>query len=76
MGVGFSGVLGQAWVRLAAGVGAFVCLAAAAASQGAPSGDGVVNVRFGGDRTQTRVVIELGRSAKGRIIQDGSGQLR
>ena len=72
MGVGFSGVLGQAWVRLAAGVGAFVCLAAAAASQGAPSGDGVVNVRFGGDRTQTRVVIELGRSAKGRIIQDGS----
>jgi N-acetylmuramoyl-L-alanine amidase len=73
MGVGLSGMMGQTWVRLTAGVAAFLCLAAAAASQGAPSTDGVVNVRFGGDRTQTRVVIELGRSAKGRIVNDGAG---
>jgi N-acetylmuramoyl-L-alanine amidase len=72
MRAGLIGVMGSTWVRLAAGVGAFLCLAAAAASQGAPSPDGVVNVRFGGDRTQTRVVIELGRSVKGRLIDDGA----
>ncbi|MDR3512877.1 MAG: N-acetylmuramoyl-L-alanine amidase [Caulobacteraceae bacterium] len=66
-------MIGSTWVRLAAGVGAFLCLAAAATSQGATSPDGVLNVRFGGDRTQTRVVIELGRSAKGRLIDDGTG---
>jgi N-acetylmuramoyl-L-alanine amidase len=72
MKVGLADVMGQAWVRLTAGLGAFLCLAAAAASQGATSDDGVVNVRFGGDRTETRVVIELGRSAKGRILNDGA----
>jgi N-acetylmuramoyl-L-alanine amidase len=72
MRVGLNGAMGSGGVRLAAGVGAFLCLAAAAASQGAPASDGVINVRFGGDRAQTRVVIELSRSAKGRFIEDGS----
>jgi N-acetylmuramoyl-L-alanine amidase len=71
MRVGLKGLIGSTWVRVAAGVGAFLCLAAAAASQGATSPDGVVNVRFGGDGNQTRVVIELGRSVKGQLIADG-----
>jgi N-acetylmuramoyl-L-alanine amidase len=50
-----------------------LCLVAAAASQGAPAPDGVVNIRFGGDRNETRVVIELGHSAKGKLVSDGSG---
>ena len=37
------------------------------------SGDGVVNIRFGGDRSETRVVIELGRSVKGKVLGDGAG---
>jgi N-acetylmuramoyl-L-alanine amidase len=72
MRVGLAGAMGQGWVRLATGAAAFLCLAAAAASQGAPANDGVVNLRFGGDRTETRVVIELGHTAKGRLIADGA----
>jgi N-acetylmuramoyl-L-alanine amidase len=72
MGVGLIGRMGRAWVRVSAGVAAFLCLAAAAASQGAPQADGVVNVRFGGDHSETRVVIELGHSAKARFIDDGA----
>jgi N-acetylmuramoyl-L-alanine amidase len=40
--------------------GATLCQAAAQ--------QGVLNVRFGGDQNQTRVVIELGQAAKGRMI--------
>ena len=72
MGLGLIGMMGRAWVRLAAGVAAFLCLTVAAASQGAPPADGVVNVRFGGDHNETRVVIELGHSAKARFIDDGA----
>ena len=72
MRVGLKSALGSVRVRLAAGLGAVLCLAAAAASQGQTSPEGVMNVRFGGDRTQTRVVIELSRSAKVRILNDGA----
>ena len=72
MRVGLKGALGSVRFRVAAGIGAVLCLAATAFSQGQPSPDGVMNVRFGGDRSQTRVVIELGRSAKARIINDGA----
>jgi N-acetylmuramoyl-L-alanine amidase len=72
MGVGLSGVLGSGWVRLAAGAGALLCLVAAAASHSAPTADGVVNVRFGGDRSETRVVIELSHASKGKLVGDGS----
>ena len=72
MGVGLSGVLGSGWVRLAAGAGALLCLVAAAASHSAPTADGVVNVRFGGDRNETRVVIELSLASKGKLTGDGS----
>jgi N-acetylmuramoyl-L-alanine amidase len=35
--------------------------------------DGVLNVRFGGDQNETRVVVELDKAAKGRLIDDGQG---
>ena len=42
-------------------------VAAAAAAQGDPSGD-VLKVRLGGDAHQTRVVVELDRSVKGKLL--------
>jgi N-acetylmuramoyl-L-alanine amidase len=65
------GAIGSAWGRFAAAIGAVLCLAAAAASQG-PQGKGdVLSVRFGVDPNQTRVVIEMLQGAKGQLI-DGS----
>jgi N-acetylmuramoyl-L-alanine amidase len=66
------GAIGSTWGRLAAAVGAVLCLAAAAVSQSAPGADGVTAVRLGGDATTTRIVIEMGQSAKGRLIADGA----
>ncbi len=65
------GAIGSTWGRLAAALGAVLCLAAAAASQGAPGADGVVAVRLGGDMTTTRIVIELDQAAKGHLIAAG-----
>lgn len=50
------------------------CAAALAASQGLASGAAgeVMRLRFGGDAQRTRVVIDLDRSARGRVIEDGS----
>src|SRR5579872_5704856 len=72
MRVGLASVLGSMWARLSVGAAAVLCLAAAAASHGAPIPDGVVNVRFGGDQTETRVVIELSRAAKGKVLGDAA----
>jgi N-acetylmuramoyl-L-alanine amidase len=78
MGLGLKGAMGQTSARRTAGALAFLCLAASlglgtqAAAQSGPANEGVVNVRFGGDRAQTRVVIELSQSAKGRIVNDGA----
>ncbi|HEY3815234.1 MAG TPA: N-acetylmuramoyl-L-alanine amidase [Caulobacteraceae bacterium] len=66
------GAISSTWGRLAAALGAVLCLAAAAVSQSAPGADGVTAVRLGGDATTTRIVIELGQTAKGRLIADGS----
>lgn len=50
------------------------CMAAFAASQGLASGarGEIMRLRFGGDAQRTRVVIDLDRSARGRVIEDGS----
>src|SRR5690606_11042993 len=45
-------------------------VAGAVAATGAGSGD-VVQVRFGGDTRATRVVVELSRSATGRLVETG-----
>jgi N-acetylmuramoyl-L-alanine amidase len=65
------GAIGSTWGRVAAALGAVLCLAAAAVSQGSHGADGVVAVRLGGDMTTTRIVIELDQTAKGRLIAAG-----
>lgn len=45
-----------------------VVAVALAAGQGRASGGGVTKVRFGGDSRETRIVVELGRSARGRLL--------
>ena len=49
-------------------------VAAAAAAQGDPS-VGVLKVRLGGDAKQTRVVIELDRTATGKLISETDGRV-
>jgi N-acetylmuramoyl-L-alanine amidase len=65
-----SGAIGSAWGRLAAALGAVLCLAAAA-SQSPVGAENVLGVRLGGDMTMTRVVVELNQTAKGRLIAPG-----
>jgi N-acetylmuramoyl-L-alanine amidase len=62
--------IGSAWGRLAAALGAVLCLAAAA-SQSPVGAENVLGVRLGGDMTMTRVVVELNQTAKGRLIASG-----
>lgn len=45
---------------------------AVATAQGPAPAAGVQKVRFGGDRAETRVVIDLDRAAVGRLIADGA----
>ena len=66
------GGVGTMWGRLAGALAACVCLIAAAPSLAAPAGSGVLNVRLGGDRQETRVVVEMSQGSKGRVIADGS----
>ena len=59
-------LLASRWAKAAGVALAGVCALAAASSHGA-SGGGVLKVRLGGDAAQTRVVVELDRSAKARL---------
>ena len=53
---------------------ALTCLGAAPSHEASPGG--VIKVRFGGDQNQTRVVVELDRSTRGKLLADGGdGQL-
>ena len=72
------GVIGARWKRLAAACGAFLCLAAAAAAShsAAAAAGGVSKVRFGGDQTETSVVVELDRATQARIVTDDPSALR
>jgi N-acetylmuramoyl-L-alanine amidase len=66
--------MGASWSRALAGtLGAALCLGVAAASHSQPAHEGVQSVRFGGDGRETRVVIEMDRSAHGRA-EDGAGR--
>lgn len=62
------------WGRgLGAGVGRFIAAMAALACMGASpwaaqGPTGVTKVRFGGDQNATRIVLELDRSARGKLI--------
>ena len=63
-------VFGLGLGRLAVMSAALVCLGAAAPSDFANSS--VLKIRFGGDQRTTRVVVELDRSTRGRLLADGS----
>jgi N-acetylmuramoyl-L-alanine amidase len=58
---------------LAAGV---IGMAAVAASHAATTSAGVLNVRLGGDALETRIVIDLDRSASGKVAADGADDRR
>ncbi len=58
-------------------VGAAVgCLAVVAGAQAAGSGGDVLKVRLGGDQTETRIVIDLSRSASGKVASNGADDRR
>jgi N-acetylmuramoyl-L-alanine amidase len=59
------------WAIAIAAVGLAIGLGAAAAPKGSASQPGLVRVRFGGDDTSTRVVIELSRSTHAKLVSDG-----
>ena len=65
------------WVRAALIVGGLTTAGVAVATaQGPAAPAGVQKVRFGGDRTETRVVIDLDRAAAGKLISDGASDQR
>ena len=65
------------WVRAALIVGGMTTAGVAVATaQGPAAPAGVQKVRFGGDRTETRVVIDLDRAAAGKLISDGASDQR
>jgi N-acetylmuramoyl-L-alanine amidase len=65
-----AGIFGAWRGRLAAGV-AVLSLACVAVSRGAESA-APLKLRFGGDQTQTRVVLELDQAAQAQVISDGA----
>ena len=70
-------MIGKTWLGLAGALGAMMLLGVGAVShaQPAPARQGVLNVRFGGDAHETRVVVEMDRAAKGRAeTGDGPGR--
>ena len=67
------GLARAGWLKAAFIVaGLTVTGVAVAMAQGQAPAAGVQKVRFGGDRAETRIVIDLDRAAVGRLIADGS----
>ena len=62
------------WAKAGLLLTAVAGLAAAAAARGAE--DGVTRVRFGGSLSETRVVLELDKSARGRLVETPEGGAR
>lgn len=70
-------VMKRGRLRVVAAAGAGLgCLAAVAVSHAAAVEAGVLKVRLGGDRAETRIVIDLDHSATGKVVSDGSGDRR
>ena len=72
MSGGLARSIGVGLGRLLAIGAAVACLGAAPWDTGASS---IVKVRFGGDQSQTRIVVEMNRSTEGRRL-DGDSALR
>ena len=73
VGVAFDRFGKRTLAAVAAGV---CCLAIAAVGQANASGGGVLKVRLGGDQAETRVVIDLDRSATAKVASDGQDDRR
>src|SRR5688500_8934295 len=61
---------------LAAAAAGVCCLAVVAAAQAANVTAGILKVRLGGDQVETRIVIDMNRSATGKIASDGAQDRR
>ncbi len=70
MGARGVSTVAAALMRLSAAACALALMGAAPGPDAA--GYDVSKVRFGGDQSTTRVVIELARSTRGRLVRDGS----
>jgi N-acetylmuramoyl-L-alanine amidase len=68
MGLGAVEIVCRSAARIAAITLALGCMGAAPFDG---QGSGVKNVRFGGDQSQTRIVLELDQSAHGRLMDPG-----
>ncbi len=67
------GLARTGWLRAILIVGGLtVAGVTVATAQGPAPAAGVQKVRFGGDRSETRVVIDLDRAAVGRLVADGA----
>jgi N-acetylmuramoyl-L-alanine amidase len=67
------GLARAGWLKAALIVGGLtVAGVAVATAQGPAPAAGVQKVRFGGDRLETRIVIDLDRAAAGRLVADGA----
>jgi N-acetylmuramoyl-L-alanine amidase len=65
------------WARAALIVGGLALAGVAVAmAQGPAPAAGVQKVRFGGDRNETRIVIDLDRAATGKLLADGASDRR
>jgi N-acetylmuramoyl-L-alanine amidase len=65
------------WARAAMIVGGLALAGVAVAmAQGPAPAAGVQKVRFGGDRNETRIVIDLDRAATGKLLADGASDRR
>lgn len=65
------------WARAAMIVGGLALAGVAVAmAQGPAPAAGVQKVRFGGDRNETRIVIDLDRAASGKLLADGATDRR
>jgi len=68
----FTGAFGSNWLRvLLALVFAGGCAAAVAATHESQTLDGILKVRFGGSRTETRIVVDLERSVAAKVADSG-----
>jgi N-acetylmuramoyl-L-alanine amidase len=65
------------WARAAMIVGGLALTGVAVAMvQGPAPAAGIQKVRFGGDRNETRIVIDLDRAATGKLLADGASDRR
>jgi N-acetylmuramoyl-L-alanine amidase len=64
------------WFAVAGAAVALTCVAAAAVAQAAQAGAALMKVRLGGDSAQTRIVLDLDRTASAKVVADGAGDRR